>query len=117
MDENAPRYETLRYAQTGKVATITLARPSTLNALTAAMHADLRAALGRAEDDPAVRVVVLTGEGRAFSSGQDLTEDLPRGPDGALDRRALHCNEAELAAFFEEPAEDVPAAQPALVFA
>ena len=35
----------------------------------------------------------------------------------ALDRRALHCNEAELAAFFEEPAEDVPAAQPALVFA
>lgn len=35
----------------------------------------------------------------------------------ALDRRALHCNEAELAAFFEEPAEDLPAAQPALVFA
>ena len=35
----------------------------------------------------------------------------------ALDRSALHCNEAELAAFFEEPAEDVPAAQPALVFA
>lgn len=35
----------------------------------------------------------------------------------ALDRRALHCNEAELAAFFEEPAEDAPDAQPAKVFA
>lgn len=35
----------------------------------------------------------------------------------ALDRRALHCNEAELAAFFEEPGDDLPAAQPALVFA
>ncbi len=85
MDNDAQRYETLRYEQTGKVATITLARPSTLNALTAAMHAELRAALGAAEADPAVRVVVLTGEGRAFSSGQDLTEDLPRGPDGVLD--------------------------------
>ena len=35
----------------------------------------------------------------------------------ALDRRALHCNEAELAAFFEEPAEAEPAAQPVPVFA
>ncbi len=34
-----------------------------------------------------------------------------------LDRRALHCNEAELSAFFEEPAEDAPDTQPALVFA
>src|SRR6202043_1617646 len=48
-------------------------------------HAELRQALAAAESDPAVRCVVLTGEGRAFSSGQDLTEDLPRGADGKLD--------------------------------
>jgi 2-(1,2-epoxy-1,2-dihydrophenyl)acetyl-CoA isomerase len=67
------------------VAVITLARPDKLNAVTAAMHAELRQALAAAEGDAAVRCVVLTGEGRAFSSGQDLTEDLPRGADGKLD--------------------------------
>jgi 2-(1,2-epoxy-1,2-dihydrophenyl)acetyl-CoA isomerase len=67
------------------IAVITLARPGKLNAVTAAMHAELRQALAAAESDPAVRCVVLTGEGRAFSSGQDLTEDLPRGADGKLD--------------------------------
>ena len=63
-------FSTLRVAQDGGVATITLARPDRLNALTADMHADLRAALGTCERDESVKVVVLTGEGRAFSSGQ-----------------------------------------------
>lgn len=78
-------FSTLRLATTDGVATITLTRPDKLNALTAAVHADLREALRRCETDEDVRVVVVTGEGRAFSSGQDLTEDLPRGPDGRLD--------------------------------
>lgn len=82
---DAAPFQTLRYTLNGAVATITLARPATLNALTAAMHAELRAALTMAEADPAVRTLVLTGEGRAFSSGQDLTEDMPRGADGRLD--------------------------------
>ena len=68
----------VRMTKAGRVATIALARPEKLNALTAATHAELRAALDQAEADEAVRVVVLTGEGRAFSSGQDLTEELPR---------------------------------------
>ena len=76
-------FTTIRHSQTGPVATIALARPDKLNALNATMHAELREALDRAEADEAVKVVVLTGEGRAFSSGQDLTEDLPRSPDGA----------------------------------
>jgi 2-(1,2-epoxy-1,2-dihydrophenyl)acetyl-CoA isomerase len=67
------------------VTTLVLSRPERLNAITAAMHADLRAALDEAAADDGVRVVVLTGEGRAFSSGQDLTEDLPRGADGRVD--------------------------------
>jgi 2-(1,2-epoxy-1,2-dihydrophenyl)acetyl-CoA isomerase len=78
-------FSTIRHIQAGSVATIALARPDKLNALNATMHAELREALDRAEADEAVKVVVLTGEGRAFSSGQDLTEDLPRGPDGRID--------------------------------
>ena len=78
-------FSTLRLTQDGGVATITLARPDKLNALTAAMHADLREALEICERDDEVRVIVLTGEGRAFSSGQDLTEDLPRDAEGRID--------------------------------
>ncbi len=76
---------TLRCTIDGPVATVALARPDKLNALNAAMHAELREALEACERDEAVRVVVLTGEGRAFSSGQDLTEDLPRDGEGRID--------------------------------
>lgn len=69
----------------GAVGTITLARPDKLNAFTAAMHAELRAALDAAENDEAVRCLVLTGEGRGFSSGQDLREERLAGPDGRID--------------------------------
>src|SRR5215207_10451009 len=78
-------FSTLRLVQDGGVATIALARPDKLNALTAAMHADLRAALDACEHEVNIKVVVLTGEGRAFSSGQDLTEDLPRDNKGRID--------------------------------
>src|SRR5215218_8577627 len=76
---------TLRCTVDGPVATITLARPERMNAFNAAMHADLRDALDQFERDVAVRVVVLTGEGRAFSSGQDLTVDLKRDEQGRID--------------------------------
>ena len=78
-------FSMIRLTKDGRVATITLARPEKLNALTAGMHAELRGALDRCESDDGVRVVVLTGEGRAFSSGQDLTEELPRDIYGHVD--------------------------------
>jgi 2-(1,2-epoxy-1,2-dihydrophenyl)acetyl-CoA isomerase len=78
-------YTTIRYGAADGVATITLARPDKLNAISAAMHADLRTALAAAEADVSVRCVVITGEGRAFSSGQDLTEERLPGPDGKID--------------------------------
>ena len=78
-------YSTLRLTTSGAVATIALARPVKLNAFNEAMHADLRQALERCASDEAVRVVVLTGEGRAFSSGQDLTAELPRDAQGRID--------------------------------
>ncbi|MDQ0471004.1 enoyl-CoA hydratase-related protein [Labrys wisconsinensis] len=67
------------------VRTLTLNRPDKLNAFNAAMHAELREALAAAAVDHGVKAVVLTGAGRAFSSGQDLTEDLPRDGEGRVD--------------------------------
>jgi 2-(1,2-epoxy-1,2-dihydrophenyl)acetyl-CoA isomerase len=57
----------------GAVQTITLNRPDVLNAFNRAVHAGLRDALKEARD-PEVRAVVLTGAGRGFCAGQDLTE-------------------------------------------
>jgi 2-(1,2-epoxy-1,2-dihydrophenyl)acetyl-CoA isomerase len=59
------------------VMTITLNRPSVLNSFNADMANALLAALKRAADDDAVRCVLLTGSGRAFCTGQDITEVLP----------------------------------------
>jgi 2-(1,2-epoxy-1,2-dihydrophenyl)acetyl-CoA isomerase len=60
-------------ARDGAVLTITLNRPDVLNALNTAVHQALGAALKEARD-PEVRAVVLTGAGRGFCVGQDLTE-------------------------------------------
>jgi len=61
----------------GGVARLTLNRPDKLNSFTAAMHAEVRAALDRIEREGA-RVLVLTGAGRGFCAGQDLSERRPR---------------------------------------
>jgi len=55
------------------VALITLNRPEKLNSFNRAMRADLTGALAKASADNAVRVVVLTGEGRAFCAGADVS--------------------------------------------
>lgn len=78
-------FTAIRTATADGIATIALARPDRLNAFTSVMHAELREALTAAETDDAVRCVVLTGEGRAFSAGQDLTEDRVPGLDGGPD--------------------------------
>jgi 2-(1,2-epoxy-1,2-dihydrophenyl)acetyl-CoA isomerase len=69
------------------VCTLALDRPARLNAFTASLHAELRMALDEAMQDDTVKVIVLTGAGRAFSSGQDLTEALPRDENGTIDLR------------------------------
>lgn len=58
----------------GAVRLLTLNRPAALNALTAQLLSQLRLALEGAAEDAAVRAVVLTGAGRAFSAGQDLAD-------------------------------------------
>ncbi len=60
--------------RTGGVVKLTLNRPDKLNAFNLDMHADLKAAFDTIEADNACRAVLLTGAGRAFSTGQDLSE-------------------------------------------
>src|SRR4051812_36052245 len=56
------------------VLTVTLNRPDKLNAFNPEMHQRLREALDRAKNEPEVRALLLTGAGRAFCAGQDLSE-------------------------------------------
>ncbi len=73
---------TVLYAEAGAVATVTLNRPQALNSFTRQMHRDLGAALDQAEANPAVRALVITGAGRGFCAGADLSEfDLAPGPN------------------------------------
>jgi 2-(1,2-epoxy-1,2-dihydrophenyl)acetyl-CoA isomerase len=67
-------YETILYEKRGAVLTITLNRPDRFNAFTDVMHRELGNAFREAGVDADVRVVVLTGTGKAFCSGQDLKE-------------------------------------------
>ena len=65
-------YSTLKFERDGEVATLTLNRPDKRNAISTPMIEDLVAALTSAEEDRSVRVVILTGAGKAFCSGMDL---------------------------------------------
>ena len=62
------------YEISERVATIGLNRPEKLNAMTDAMYAAIGAAVREAEGDPEVRCIVISGSGRAFTSGHDLGE-------------------------------------------
>jgi enoyl-CoA hydratase len=68
----------IRYEAKDAAALIRLNRPRVLNAMNRQLWIDLQAALERARTDPAVKVVVITGEGRAFSSGADLKDSRDR---------------------------------------
>src|SRR5687767_7377385 len=72
----APSFTDLRYEAADGVATLTLDRPDSLNAMTVPLKGSLLAALRAAGRDRGIRAVVLTGAGRAFCAGQDLRERL-----------------------------------------
>jgi enoyl-CoA hydratase/carnithine racemase len=65
-------FEAVLYQVEDSVCTITLNRPDKMNTWTARLAADLSAALRKANEDDAVRAVVITGRGRAFCAGADL---------------------------------------------
>jgi enoyl-CoA hydratase/carnithine racemase len=67
-------FETIQYDVADRIATITLDRPDQLNALSPAMIRELREAYAAAEADDEVWIIVVTGNGRAFCAGADVTE-------------------------------------------
>ena len=69
----APDYNTIKLEVTGKIARLTLTRPDKLNALDPVMLEELLDALGRMEADGALNALFLTGSGRLFSAGVDLS--------------------------------------------
>ncbi len=64
----------LNYAVNEHVATVILNRPEAMNALTRELYSELEQALRNAHRDPEVRCVIITGEGRAFCSGDDVKQ-------------------------------------------
>ena len=75
-------YQHILFGVEGGVARLTLNRPARLNSFIVAMHEEVRDALARVASDRSVRVLVLTGAGRAFCAGQDLA-DRSVAPGGA----------------------------------
>ena len=73
MNGETMTYQDLLCQKSDGVMTITLNRPDKLNALSRPMLASLVAAIDEADEDDGVRVVVVTGEGRAFCAGADLS--------------------------------------------
>jgi len=92
--ENAPMsYQQILFDVSERIATITLNRPEKLNAWTAQMDGEVRAAIALAEADPDVRVIILTGAGRGFCAGADMSllqgiAAAGEAPSGALGHHA-----------------------------
>ena len=71
-------FECILYNKEQSVATIKLNRPGVLNAMNKQLWLDFKAALEDAGNDPQVKALIITGEGRAFSTGADLKESKTR---------------------------------------
>jgi enoyl-CoA hydratase/carnithine racemase len=90
-------YAEITYAVAERVATVTLNRPEARNGYTIRMADELAAAMDRADRDEDVRVVVLTGAGKDFCVGADLSQggfdfDPAEGPDAAWQEPAGRCS-------------------------
>lgn len=88
----------IRYSVAGRVATLSFNRPDKKNAITAAMYAALADGLHAAEADDAIRVIVIRGEGGAFTAGNDLKDFLqspPTGNDSPVIRFMMALKDAE----------------------
>jgi len=83
------KYTTILFEVIGGVARITLNRPSRANALNATMLTEIASAMDEAERLDAVRAIIVTGAGQAFSSGFDLKDQMERQPVGVADWRPI----------------------------
>ena len=83
----AMNYDDLIYTEEDHIATITLNRPERMNALTMKTHMELAQAIEQAKNDGEVRVLIITGAGRGFCSGDDVREIFLAGEGLATDAR------------------------------
>src|SRR3978361_2038833 len=72
------------------VAWLRLNRPDRRNAWTATLGSEMTQAISRAEADPRVRCLVVTGEGNAFCAGVDLRDGFEQTPSGTPDLHGMH---------------------------
>ncbi len=79
-------YNTIEFSVADAVATLTLNRPDKLNSFNDEMHAEVRDALEKVQADDSVRCLLLTGNGRGFCAGQDLSDRHMMPGDDARDR-------------------------------
>ena len=70
-------YKYIKYISNQNVGIITLNRPNVLNSFNRPMAKETQEVLAKCRDDENVRVILITGEGRGFSAGQDLAEAIP----------------------------------------
>jgi len=84
-DELSRQYETVNLYRRGPGAKVELNRPERMNAWSNQFSLDLLAAIREVTEDPGVRAVLITGAGRAFSSGADLKEAAEQADGGTVD--------------------------------
>ncbi|MGQ0620724.1 MAG: enoyl-CoA hydratase-related protein [Panacagrimonas sp.] len=84
-------YENILFQSDNGIARITLNRPDRLNSFTMAMHEELRDALSKVKADKTARVLLMTGAGRGFCAGQDLSDRAvaPRQRHGAVSEASV----------------------------
>ena len=103
-------YDAIRVERDGRVAHLQLNRPERINALGKAMLLEIQDALDALEADAEVRVIVLSGAGRGFSSGFDLKEQMARKPVGSqVWREILELDFSTTMRFWDSPKPTVAA--------
>jgi 2-(1,2-epoxy-1,2-dihydrophenyl)acetyl-CoA isomerase len=103
MPEDTPAYEQILYERRGPVAIITLNRPQKLNAWTRSMEPEFIDAVNRTAADPQLAALVVTGAGRAFCAGGDIS-----GWSGELEARGGAAERSTLV--YQEGSPEVPIA-------
>ncbi|MFI4973790.1 MAG: enoyl-CoA hydratase/isomerase family protein [Caulobacterales bacterium] len=101
-------YTAVEYERRGAVAILTLNRPDRLNAINGALREETHAAIQAAQEDDAVRALIITGAGRGFCSGADLTGPRPapgaaQGQNDRLDEVGWVGHWARRFAYFDKP--------------
>jgi len=103
--------KTVRYKVEGPLAVLTLNRPSKLNAINTTMMADLNEAMNQAEADIKIRAIVLQAEGKSFSAGFDLDDEVWEAKGEGELRATLEQDFDLIMRFWDSPKPTVSAVQ------